>query len=139
MSVKRAGQAGQAEVGDADAAVRVEHHVGRLEIAVQHAAVVRRGKAGADLPRDLGGPLFREAPDALQQPGQIFPVDELHRQEHAAVVLADVVDAADVGVRHLARDPHFVVELGEPLRVLGDGRRQELQRDVLPERRSSAR
>ena len=125
-----AGEAGQAEVGDADAAFRVEHDVGRLEIAVQHAAVVRRGKAGADLARDLGGALFREAADALQQPGQIFAVDQLHRQEDAAVVLADVVDAADVAVRHLARDAHFVVELGEPLRVLGDGRRQELQRDA---------
>ena len=49
------------------------------------------------------------------------------------MVLADVVDAADVAVRHLARDAHFVMELGEPLRVFGDGRRQELQRDVLPE------
>ena len=49
------------------------------------------------------------------------------------MVLADVVDAADVAVRHLARDAHLGVELGEPLRVLGDGGRQELQRDVLPE------
>ena len=106
---------------------------------MQHAAVVGRGEAGADLARDLGGPLFREAADALQQPGQIFAVDQLHRQEHAAVVLADVVDAADVAVRHLARDAHLVVELGEPLRILGNGRRQELQRDGLPEARSSAR
>ena len=74
-----------------------------------------------------------EAADALQQPGQIFAVDQLHRQEHAAVVLADVVDAADVAVRHLARDAHLVVELGEPLRILGNGRRQELQRDGLAE------
>ena len=29
--------------------------------------------------------------------------------------------------------PHLVVELGEPLRVLGNGRRQELQCDGLPE------
>ena len=49
------------------------------------------------------------------------------------MVLADVVDAADVAVRHLARDAHLVVELGEPLRILGDGRRQELQRDALSE------
>ena len=45
-------------------------------------------------------------------------------------VLADVVDAADVAVRHLARDAHLVVELREPLRIVGDGGGQELQRDA---------
>ncbi len=133
MSVKLPASAGEAEVGDADAAVRVEHDVGRLEIAVQHAEVVRGGEAGADLARDLGGPLLGEAADPLQQQRQVLAVDQLHRQEHAAVVLADVVDAADVAVRHLARDAHLVVELRQPLRILGDGRRQELQRDVLAE------
>ena len=73
-------------------------------------------------------------PIALQQPGEILAVDVLHRQEDAAVGLADVVDAADVAVRHLARDAHLVVELRERCGSLGDGRRQELQRDRLAER-----
>ena len=36
---------GQAEVGDARAAVAVDHDVGRLQVAVQDALVVRRGQA----------------------------------------------------------------------------------------------
>ena len=81
----------------------------------------------------------REAADALQQPGQIFAVDQLHRQEHAAVVLADVVDAADVAVRHLARDAHLVVELGEPLRISATAGSRNFSATFCPRRRSSAR
>ena len=50
-----------------------------------------------------------------------------------AVDLADVVDAADVGVRHLPRRPHFVVELREPHGIARRGLGQELQRDLLAE------
>ena len=46
-------RAGEAEVGDADLAGAVEHHVGRLEVAMDDAAFVRGGEAGADLARDL--------------------------------------------------------------------------------------
>jgi hypothetical protein len=36
------GGAGQAKVGDLGTAAAVEHHVGGLQIAMQHAFVVRR-------------------------------------------------------------------------------------------------
>ena len=42
-----------AEVGDADVALAVDHHVGRLEVAVNHAALVCRRHAGAELPRQI--------------------------------------------------------------------------------------
>src|SRR5207247_1539790 len=48
-----------------------------------------------------------------------------------AVGLAEVVEAADVFVRHLSRDPKLVVELGEPCGVGSDAFGQELQRDRL--------
>src|SRR5262249_43516883 len=57
----------------------------------------------------------------------------LHGQEDVAVVLAEVVDAADVGVRHLAGGADLVAEAGEPLRVGGESLRQQLQGDVLLE------
>jgi hypothetical protein len=62
-----------AEVGDADVAVAVDHHVGRLEIAVQHAAFVRRGDAGAQLPREsialsCGMRPMRRSSDARSSP-----------------------------------------------------------------------
>jgi hypothetical protein len=71
-------QARHAEVGDAHAAVAVEHDVGRLEVAVQHAAVVDRRQPGAQLPRDVERLAAREAADPPQQPGQVLPVHVLH-------------------------------------------------------------
>src|SRR6185503_1502002 len=41
---------GEAEVGDPDLAAAVEHDVRRLQIAVDDAAVVRRGESRANLP-----------------------------------------------------------------------------------------
>ncbi len=128
-----AGGAGQAEVGQTDFAGAVEHHVGRLEIAVDHAALVRGGEPGADLTRDLERAILRKAADAPQQRREIFAVDVLHRQEGAAVELVDVIDAADVRVRHLPRHAHFGVELRQPRRIAIDVRGKELQRDGLPE------
>ena len=59
--------ASEAEVSDSDLPGGVEHDVGRLEIAMDHAALVSGGEAGADLPRDLERALFRKAADAAQQ------------------------------------------------------------------------
>ena len=114
-------------------AAAVEHDVGRLEVAVEDAALVRRGEAGADLARDLEAALLREAADAPEQRREILAVHVLHRQERVPVDLADVVDAADVGMRDLARHAHFGVELRQARGIAIDVRRQELQRDRLPE------
>ena len=113
------GDAGEAEVGDADLAAAVEHDVRRLEIAMDDAALVRGGESGADLPRDLERAIFREAADAAEQRREILAVHVLHRQERVAVDLADVVDAADVRVRDLPRHPHFGVQLRQPRRDRG--------------------
>ena len=97
------------------------------------AALVRGGEAGADLPRDLEPAVFGESADASQQRGQVFAVHVLHREERVPFDLVDVVDAADVWMRHLARHPHFGVQLRQPRGILIDFRRQELERDRLPE------
>ena len=65
---------------------------------------------------------------------EILAVHVLHRQEAAAVRVAEVVEPADVLVRDLARDAQLVVELRQPRVVGGDARREELQRDRLIER-----
>ena len=76
-----AGDGREAEVGDADVTVAVDHHVRRLQVAVQHAALVRGGDPGADLPRDLDRLVLRKAADAAEQRRQILAVHVLHRQE----------------------------------------------------------
>ena len=79
--------------------------------------VVRRGQPRAELPRDLDRLVLREPADAAQQRGQVFAVDVLHREEVPPVDLADVVDAADVGVRDLAGEAHLGVEALDPGRA----------------------
>ena len=44
---------------------------------------------------------------------------------------ADVVDPAYVGVRHLARDPHFVIKASQRAIVGSGGLRQKFQRHRL--------
>ena len=70
---------------------------------MQDALLVGGGDAGAELPGDLHRLVLGQAADAPQQRGQILAVDVLHRQVVLAIHLADVEDAADVGVGHLAR------------------------------------
>ena len=101
---------------------------------MQHAALVGGGDAGAQLARDLDRLVLRDAADAPEQRREVLAVDVLHRQEPAPVGVAEVVQAADVLVRHLARDAQLVVELRERRVVDGGAFRQELQRDRLIER-----
>ena len=83
--------------------------------------------------RDLERLVRREPADALQERGEVLAVHVLHREEVLAVDLADVVDAADVGVRDLARDAHLGVEALEAVLLRSESPRQELQRDRLAE------
>ena len=89
--------------------------------------------AGAELPRDLDRLVLRDPADAAEQRREILAVHVLHREDAAAVRVAEVVETADVLVRHLARDAELVVKLPEPRIVRGDARREELQRDRLVE------
>ncbi len=100
---------------------------------MEDAALVRCGESRADLPRDFEPAVFGKPPDALQQRRKVFAVDVLHREKRRAVDFIDVVDAADVGMRDLARHPDFGVELRQARRILVDVRREELQRDRLTE------
>ena len=127
------GRPRDAEIGEAHVPLAVDHHVRRLEVAVQHATFVRRRQAGAQLPRHLDRLVLRQPPDAAQQRGEVLAVDVLHREVRPAVDLADVVHAADVLVGDLARDAHLVVELRETRGIGGDGLGEELQRHGLVE------
>ena len=100
------------------------------EIAVQYRArAPPRGRRRSDArfqSRDL-----REAAEAPQRRRQVLAIDELHRQKQLSFRFADVVDATDVGMRHLPRRADLRVELRQTLRITAQPRRQELQRDGL--------
>ena len=55
------GDRGQSEVHDDDFAALVDHDVLRLQVAVNHAAIVRRGESGAELARRLDRLVARAA------------------------------------------------------------------------------
>ena len=50
-----------------------------------------------------------------EQRREILAADVLHRQERLAVGLADVVDAADVGMRDLPRDADLAAKARQPV------------------------
>ena len=63
----------------------------------------------------------------------VFAIHEFHGEERLAVGFADIEDAADVGVRDLARQAHFAGESRQSFFVARERLRQEFQRDGLPE------
>ena len=133
LLAERLGEAGQAEVGDADVALAVEHDVRGLEVPVQDALLVGGGEAGAELARDLERLVGRQPADAPQERGEVLAVHELHGQEEVALRFPHVVDAADRRVRDLPGHPHLAVEAREPLAVRVEAVGQELEGDRLLE------
>ena len=117
-----------------DLAAPIDHHVRRFQIAMQHAFFVRRVQPRAEFARGLHRLVHRQPSDAAQQRAQILAVHELHGNVMQPLGHADVVDAAYVGMRHLARDPHFVIEASQRAIVGGGGFGQKLQRHRLAQR-----
>jgi hypothetical protein len=110
----------------------VDHHVRRLEVAVDDPHLVDRGQALRDLDGHVEGAIRGQGArtQAVLQRG---PGDQLHRDVLQAAVLAVFVDAADVPVADLARELDLGTEAGRHLRRARDLRTQDLERDVLVE------
>jgi hypothetical protein len=62
---------------------------------------------------------------------EILAVDVLHREKVLAAGFGDVVHAADVRMRHLPRQPDFLMEARQPVGAMRELLRQELERDRL--------
>ena len=126
-----AGQSREAEVGKKHLAAGIEHHVAGLQIAMQHAFLVGGSQTSAELAGDLERLVAGQPADAPQQRAEVLAIEVLHGEEIKPLHFAQIVDAADIGVRHLARDANLVTEsLKRPL-VVGDGLGQKLERDRL--------
>ena len=88
---------GQPEVGDPRVAVLVEEDVGRLEVAVDHAALVGVLDGLGDLADQPGG-LARGQRTVGKALGEALPLDETHLKVMLALVLANLVDRHDAGM-----------------------------------------
>jgi hypothetical protein len=108
--------------------------VGRLEVAVDHARVVRRLEPLGDLASDRER--LRDRERAAPQPVlERLAGHELEREEVEPIRVIDAVDLRDAGVVERRERPRLALESREPLRILGEALRQDLDRDVTPETR----
>ncbi len=115
-------------------ALRRHLDVGRLEVAVDDALLVRRVERLGHVARirQRGRDGERAARDPV---GQCLAGHKLQDQRGHPVVGLEAVDGADVGMIQRGQDARFALEPREPVAVGGERRRQELDRDLAPERR----
>ena len=92
------GELGEAKVADQDAAVARDHHVVRLDVAVDQPGGVCRGHAPTRGQKDVQR--LAPGPRRLQPVAQRLALDELHGAEQTVSVGAELVDADDVRMVH---------------------------------------
>ena len=119
---------GEAEIEKLGVAVEFDEDVGRLDVAMNHALGVRGGKGVGDLDGegeqdfDLQG----LSGDAVLE-GHAF--EKFHGDEGLIVVLADLVDRADVGVVQRRSGTGLAAETFERMRIAGNVSRKEFEGD----------
>ncbi len=125
---------GEPEVEHLDGAVGPEPDVGRLQVAVEDALVVRGGERGGDLRRDRRDLVGRDraAPDPLVEP---LALDQLHDQRKMAVERLEPEQRGDVRMVERGEQPRLALEAGAPLGVGRERLGQQLQRHLAPEPR----
>ena len=124
-----AGALGEAEVEDLHATAGRDHDVARLEIAMDHAALVRRFERVHDLLADVRGVVRRQrsARDAI---GQRLALDPLEDQVAGFVPgLLEAMDGGDVGMVERGEQLGFALEAGELLGIARDLGGQRLDRN----------
>ena len=90
---------GQAEIEDLDAAARrLQPDVGRLDVAVNQAALVGRRQTFGDLPADAQRLGQGQRPFAAQPRLQRLAQQQPHDEVGDAAILADLIDGDDVVV-----------------------------------------
>jgi len=107
-------RAGQPEVHDAGVPV-LDQHVVELEIAVHQSGFVRRGEAPPRLDEQLDD---RPPASRLVDPlAQRWPLDEIHRNEAAAVGPSNLVYRDDIGVAQLGQRARLSFEPRPPFGI----------------------
>ena len=117
----------EAEVEDLHDAVVGHEDVGRLDVAVHDEARVRALQAFGHLHGDVED-ARRLALSAREPPLHRLALEQLHDDERAAAVVADVEDAADGGVAERRGRARLALEAQDGDEVVADLRRQHLDR-----------
>ncbi len=124
---RRREQLGQPEVQDLEPPVAGHHQVGRLEIAVDDAAFVRRRQGVGQGDGDLEDPRQRQ-PVSRDELRHRLALDQLHRQEMEPVDVLEGVDGDDAGVAETGQSARLPAEPAQAGVVDGAARRQHLER-----------
>ena len=124
----------QAEVQHLRPPVGGDDNVGRLDVAVDDAVGVRRFKGRSDLHSVVERRGDRQSA-ARQHLVEREAVDQLHRDEGRARLVADLVDRDDIRVVQRRGRPRFQHEPPVSLLIAGRFRFEHLQRDRTPEPR----
>jgi hypothetical protein len=127
--------AGQPEVEQADRAVGRDHHVARLHVAMDDAAVVRGGEGIGDGGAETRG--LRRGPGPAPAYGglEILPLEELGDEEQARFAHARVEDAQDGRVPDPAEDLDLTLEATAPIFLVLPEGAEDLEREGPPRRR----
>jgi hypothetical protein len=94
---------GEAKVGHLNSAVDGQQDVGRGEVAMDHAARMRRGQGGAHAGGDPGRPDRRQRPPIGKHVGQAGPLHQLADHKPGTGVRPDRVDGGDVAMAEPGR------------------------------------
>ena len=122
------------EIEDRDGARVLDHHVLRLEVAVDDPELVRGLAPERDLAQDRDRARLREKALGLDDRPEVLPRDILHRDVREVTAHPEVVNARDVRVLDLAVQVDLALEpLEELLVVRLPVRGEDLDRDDLLE------
>ncbi len=139
QAARRRRHVGDAEVHDLGDALLEHDDVAGLDVAVDHAVLVRVVQAAADLDHEADLVLEIHGAALGDHVPQLLPLQELHHDEEAPVVLPHVVDRDDVRVVQLGAGLRLEEEAGAELLgdldVVGD----DLERDGAVEDRGRGR
>ena len=109
-----------AEVEDLDVAVLRHEHVFRLQVAMDHALPVRRGKAVDGLERVVERLPLKDW-SRIELPAQGLALQKLHDGVRDAVLVAEIVNREDVGMRKRRDGLRFALESRQCVGIGGDG------------------
>jgi hypothetical protein len=120
---------GEAKVEDFDGSVRTQLDVGRLEIAMNDAPFVGSSERISKLFRDLDCFVQRDGP-VSQLVRERLALDELHDDAAAGAHVLEAIDLSDVRMIQRGEELRFALEPREPVRIVGEMIRQNLEGDV---------
>jgi hypothetical protein len=100
---------------------------------VQHAAFMRMGQRVGDLHGVIDHPVDRQAGARRDDAVERLAIDQLHGEKGQAVVFADLVDRADVGMIDRGRRAGLPQQAGAGRVVIRVSRAQDFDRHVTTE------